>query len=575
MAISYYQYQISKEFNHSNDEIIEEYSLNSLSAVEHARFHKMSQTAAQNQFIQTRILRDRAIRQELSQRGLSEPKYLEMEYTPEGKPRLAGREFEFSMAHSGDYLVVACANDPIGVDIECPKDRDLLQVAQRFFHPEEVEFLNSKLPDLSHHFYKIWTLKEAWVKCLSSQLAKELKQSTIDLFPELFLRNSEDSLNYRVQGLHARGLFEAEIIIHESFVMTSVLQKKPLHQLFNSLRLHPIHLIPAWTPLKKSMNNKQHLLNSLHIKDDSYTSEYFGGNKVRKLEYFIGDYLEENKYLKIQRMVTLGFKGSNHCVVTSMVAKNLGCSCSVFLKDQHPAPYVDLNTKLHLELGTHIWTDEHLECEKPFPSLEDLEPLVDSDEHILWVPPGGTHPSSHWGFVNGAMELAYQWVSESTDPRAWTLQDFANYSAQAPDKIYMACGTTGSCLGLMVGLKLLGWKTQVVAVQVVPEFLVSEFTLMKALKKFNKTLVSHGMKEISWSFDDFKVHKGAYGEGYAIPTIESEQAVLKMRREEGLELEWTYTGKVIDALQQDLVQGELKDQKVIFWNTYGVIPRRR
>lgn len=570
MAITYYQYEISKEFSHLGDELYSEYSQNSLNQVDKIRFQKMSQPSSQVYFIQTRILRERALKTELSRRGLSQPKYLDIEYTPEGKPRLVGREFEFSMTHSGDYLVVACADNPVGVDIECPKDRRLLPLAQRFFHPDEVEYLQSKPSDQSDEFYKIWTLKEAWVKCLSSQLAKELKQSTLSIFPEFFQISSEPQWKFQAHGLHSQGLFEAETLNSHHYVMTSVIQKKPLQHLISSLDLRPTHFIPIWTPLKKSLNFNQQLLSSLYIKDDSYTNEYFGGNKIRKLEYFIGEYLRENNYTRIQRMVTLGFKGSNHCVSTSMVAKDMGCSCSVFLKDQHPAPYVDRNTQLHLKLGTHIWTDEHLECEKPFPSLEDLEPLVDSDEHVLWVPPGGTHPSSHWGFVNAAMEMAYQWVSESWDPRGWSLQDFVNFSEQAPDKIYMACGTTGSCLGLMVGLKLLGWKTQVVAVQVVPEFLVSEFTLMKALKKFNKTLVSHGLKEIDWSFEDFKVHKGAYGEGYAIPTVESEQAVLKMRRQEGIELEWTYTGKVIDALQQDLARGELMGQKVIFWNTYGV-----
>lgn len=568
MAVTYYQYEMSIEFNHQGEKSYSEYSQNSLSRVEKIRFQKMSQTSSQINFLQTRILREKALRTELKRRGLSQPEYLEIEYTPEGKPRLAGREFEFSMAHSDDYLVVACADNPIGVDIECPKERPLLSLAQRFFHSDEVEHIQSNLWDLSHEFYKIWTLKEAWVKCLSSQLAQELRHSTIDIFPEFFQMNSEGHL--KSQGLHTRGLFEAEIVKSHHYVMTSVVQKKPLHHLFNFLDLRPTHLIPTWTPMKQSSHYEGHLLDSLYIKDDSHTNDYFGGNKIRKLEYFIGEFLRENNYKRIQRMVTLGFKGSNHCVSTSMIAKNMGCSCSVFLKDQHPAPYVDLNTKLHLKLGTHVWTDEHLECEKPFPSLEDLEPLVDPEEHVLWVPPGGTHPSSHWGFVNAAMEMAYQWVSESTDPRGWSLEDFENFSEQAPDKIYMACGTTGSCLGLMVGLKLLGWKTQVVAVQVVPEFLVSEFTLMKALKKFNNTLISYGLKEIDWSFEDFKVHKGAYGEGYAIPTVESEQAVLKMRSTEGIELEWTYTGKVIDALQQDLARGELTGQKVIFWNTYGV-----
>ena len=85
-----------------------------------------------------------------------------------GKPYLVSEPgVHFSLSHSGDWAVCAVSDHPVGVDIEkCEQGRR--DIASRFFHREEVRYLNTLLPSMRDKaFYQLWTLKESFVKSLS------------------------------------------------------------------------------------------------------------------------------------------------------------------------------------------------------------------------------------------------------------------------------------------------------------------------------------------------------------------------------------------------------------------------
>lgn len=99
-----------------------------------------------------------------------------------GKPYLVSEPgIHFSLSHSGGWAVCAVSDHPVGVDIEqCePGRRD---VAARFFHPEEVRHLNTLLPSARDDaFYKLWTLKESFVKTTGRGLDLPLRSFWIDI----------------------------------------------------------------------------------------------------------------------------------------------------------------------------------------------------------------------------------------------------------------------------------------------------------------------------------------------------------------------------------------------------------
>ncbi|MBB5886198.1 4-phosphopantetheinyl transferase [Xanthomonas sp. LMG 8992] len=70
-------------------------------------------------------------------------------------------------SHSGDYLLVAvAAHARLGVDIERQRPRPrLLELARRFFHPEEVALLAAlAAPAREALFFRLWCAKEALLK---------------------------------------------------------------------------------------------------------------------------------------------------------------------------------------------------------------------------------------------------------------------------------------------------------------------------------------------------------------------------------------------------------------------------
>lgn len=94
----------------------------------------------------------------------------------DGRPRLlvdgAPSPLSLSLSHSGDWLAIALATVPVGIDVELPRrQRDLHALARFTFSPEEVARLD-ELEDAAYSgaFHRLWTLKEARGKRLGEGL---------------------------------------------------------------------------------------------------------------------------------------------------------------------------------------------------------------------------------------------------------------------------------------------------------------------------------------------------------------------------------------------------------------------
>lgn len=94
----------------------------------------------------------------------------------DGRPRLlvdgAPSPLSLSLSHSGDWLAIALATVPVGIDVELPRrQRDLHALARFTFSPEEVASLDGlDEPAYSGAFHRLWTLKEARGKRLGTGL---------------------------------------------------------------------------------------------------------------------------------------------------------------------------------------------------------------------------------------------------------------------------------------------------------------------------------------------------------------------------------------------------------------------
>lgn len=98
-----------------------------------------------------------------------------------GKPFLVGtNDFHFNLSHSGDWVVCAVDNLPVGIDVERIHDVDL-NLSKRFFSEDEHNYLLSLESKRREAFFELWTLKESYIKADGRGLSIPLNSFSFSL----------------------------------------------------------------------------------------------------------------------------------------------------------------------------------------------------------------------------------------------------------------------------------------------------------------------------------------------------------------------------------------------------------
>ena len=112
------------------------------------------------------------------------PFEIDFDYNEHGKPFLKKYpKAHFNISHSGDYVVVAFSDCPVGIDIEKNKG-NRLKVAKRFFTQEELDdlFAFAKEEEQINYFYQLWTLKESYMKAVGKGMSMSLSSFSFKKF---------------------------------------------------------------------------------------------------------------------------------------------------------------------------------------------------------------------------------------------------------------------------------------------------------------------------------------------------------------------------------------------------------
>ncbi len=111
-----------------------------------------------------------------------DPRFLTFELSPTGKPSVKTPENSifFNLSHAGHWIFLGISEKfEIGIDVECVKKLDYLPLAKRFFHELEINQIeNSQQPEET--FFKLWCLKESFVKAIGLGLGYGLERFAID-----------------------------------------------------------------------------------------------------------------------------------------------------------------------------------------------------------------------------------------------------------------------------------------------------------------------------------------------------------------------------------------------------------
>ncbi len=103
---------------------------------------------------------------------------IDVTYNEFGKPFLKNhKDIFFSLSHSGDRVMCGISDETIGCDIQMIEDTkdNILRIAKRFFTLKESEYIESlQHDDIMDAFYRIWTVKESYIKAVGEGLSKNL-----------------------------------------------------------------------------------------------------------------------------------------------------------------------------------------------------------------------------------------------------------------------------------------------------------------------------------------------------------------------------------------------------------------
>lgn len=108
---------------------------------------------------------------------------LAIEKTKSGKPVLMDfPDIHFSCSHCQGAAVISVASIPIGIDIENIRSFSPFAAAKALSVDEQRIVQASDQPDST--FFKLWTLKESYVKALGTGICIPLKKVTFPLIPD-------------------------------------------------------------------------------------------------------------------------------------------------------------------------------------------------------------------------------------------------------------------------------------------------------------------------------------------------------------------------------------------------------
>ncbi|MBI4011946.1 MAG: pyridoxal-phosphate dependent enzyme, partial [Candidatus Rokubacteria bacterium] len=235
----------------------------------------------------------------------------------------------------------------------------------------------------------------------------------------------------------------------------------------------------------------------LLIKRDDLTGFALGGNKVRKLEFF----LAEARATGADVLLTAGGQQSNHARITAAAAARAGLDCVLVLSGGQPAAWTG-----NLALDRLFGADVRFVATGPerMPALAALAAeLRAAGRRPLVIPIGGSTPLGALGYVEAAREAAAQLAALGITPTA----------------IVHGSSSGGTQAGLVVGCRAAGLATRVIGVSADE----TRADLTRMVAEIAGPLAARlGLP--APPPEAIEVLDGYVGEGYGIPTAASREA---------------------------------------------------
>ncbi|MGZ3687591.1 MAG: 1-aminocyclopropane-1-carboxylate deaminase/D-cysteine desulfhydrase [Bdellovibrionota bacterium] len=316
---------------------------------------------------------------------------------------------------------------------------------------------------------------------------------------------------------------------------------------FESLKENRIPLIRGQTPVEP-LSTLGSLLGPgrLFVKREDQTDTVYGGNKVRNLEFLLGEAIQKGA----KSLVTLAPLGSNFVAALAAQAPKVSLPVDVYHFVPQRNPQIEAHARFTESQGAQV----HLAGGALYPSavssfLRSHFQKVREGSGAYFIAPGGSSVLGALGHVSAALELKEQ-ILRGELPE--------------PDYLVVGVGTCGTMAGLLVGLRLAGIRTRVVGVRCVDRILCNRFKVARLANGISRYL---GMdSRFSTAEIDLRdLSELAYGR----PIAEAKELIPVVRELSGIELDTTYTSKVFLYLKKFMHESVGQRETVLYWHSFS------
>lgn len=315
-----------------------------------------------------------------------------------------------------------------------------------------------------------------------------------------------------------------------------------------------VELAYAPTPLLKLERLSRELGVELWVKRDDLTGLLETGNKIRKLEFLVGEALAQ----RADTLITCGTLQSNCCRAVSAVAARLGLRAVLALQGSPPDEY-DGNVLIDRMLGAEIRYCTDDEWTAIDQVLADLAARVRARGGVPYViPESGATVAGALGYLACGQEIAQQ----------------VRHGAPPFDTVVIPACSGGSQAGLLMARRIAGLTAEIVSVPVAGEAgKVREYVA----QVIDQARSAYGLPVEAPA--EIRTLDGYQGTGRAGARTEDLETVLRVARTEGIILDPVYTAKAFGGLLDHLRRNPRDlGARVCFVHTGGifsVFPYRR
>lgn len=296
----------------------------------------------------------------------------------------------------------------------------------------------------------------------------------------------------------------------------------------------------APTPIDALPRISARLGRDVYAKREDLTGFALGGNKVRKLDYLLGDACAKGA----DTFVVSG--ASSFSRNAAAAGRSRGIEVHVVIAGpEHQqnaaseALFRQLEAHVHRAPGPQALASEQERL---------VAELAARGRRVYALHPGGSDPIGTLGYVEVAAEIC-----------AWSATRGVTF-----DAIYHPSGSAATQAGLALGLAIGGYAARLIGVAV---------SQLAAVQRERVGVLAHAtaaMLGVALDGAALQVEDRFLGDGYPIPSAASCEAVDLFAREEGLLLDAVYTGKAAAALIGHAASGELREgERALFIHTGG------